>query len=375
MKYRLANHLLNEDKIQTMINVVKSGQLVQGQYCEKFEEEIANYLNVTKENVALVSSGTAGLHLSLMALDIKPGDGILVPTFTFPATVNVVEVMGSRPIFVDVDLETYNISLPNIQKAWNSVEDKRAIKGLIVVHEFGNPCDMKEIMSFCRENNIKVIEDAACAFGSKINNEHVGFFSDVGVFSLHPRKALTTGEGGVVVSKNKDLIKHCRILRNHGIEKKQGKIDFIMPGLNYRMTDFQAALGLSQINEFDSWIEKRRVLQQIYRDNIVSEKVKHPQDSEGHSWQSYMIRLSSSLSRDLVISKLRERGIESNYGAYNLSEITFYENKYFKKFDHSKLNSYKLFHHGLCLPLHQHLSTDDLNVISQEINQILKTFS
>lgn len=369
-KYKLSQPYFDEETLDYVSSVIRTGMLVQGEENRKFEMEIGKFFDINSSNISLVSSGTAALHLALLALDIKPGDKVIVPNFTFPATSNVVEMIGADCILVDVSLDNYNIDTELLEKALIDDSKSKHIKAMIIVHEFGAPCNMDDIMRLSKTYDIRVIEDAACAFGTQYNGSYVGLTGDVGCFSLHPRKALTTGEGGIVVSKNQEIIDKINILKNHGITNIKGHIDFTMPGLNYRMTNFQAALGLKQIGLFKDWMFKRVVLQNKYRELLNDPKIKLPENQDGHSWQSFMILLSDEVNRDHLKKALLEAGIESNYGAYALSNLMYYKEKYPEN-PYIKGNGLRLYEKGLCLPLHQGLEVEDIEIISRELLKLI----
>ncbi len=365
MRYRLADPVINQEQFELMKEVLFSKQLVHGEKCELFEYKIGSYLGIESSNVAVTSSCTASLHLALMALDIKPGEGVLVSNFTFPATVNVIEVMGAIPIFVDVESDFYSMDPMKLVEAIETWQDKIVLKGVILVHEFGAAGQIETIAKITKDYNLFLIEDAACAFGTEAGQDKVGLLSDVGCFSFHPRKAITTGEGGAIVSNNKFFIEKVKVLRNHGMQSKNGSIDFIAPGLNYRLTNMQAVLGVVQIDLFDDWIKTRRILQNEYRRQINSDLVKLPKWQDGHTWQSFMVVLEPQINRKKLIAMLREFGIESNYGAYSTLHTEYYKNKYSKHYPSGMPISKKLFEHGLCLPLHQSLTIEDICIISK----------
>jgi Predicted pyridoxal phosphate-dependent enzyme apparently involved in regulation of cell wall biogenesis len=371
MKHRLADPMIDEEQLDAVKEVLLSKQLVHGTMCVSFEESIANYLDIASENVAVTSSCTASLHLALMALELKPGEGVLVPNFTFPATVNVVEQLGAIPIFVDVSVDEYVVTVLEMKKTFEQFHSDINIKGIIVVHEFGASADMDAITTFAKEKGLFIVEDAACAFGTEWNGKKVGLLSDIGCFSFHPRKAITTGEGGAIVSQNPDLIERCKVLRNHGLSLVEGKMDFVAAGLNYRMTNFQAALGVAQIKYFDNWIKIRRRLQDVYHNAITVEGVSHPKVQLGHTWQSYMLLLDEQIDRDLVIRKLRAHGVESNYGAYAVLDTRYYKEKYGDKYLDGLPVSSRLYKHGICLPLHQTLTIEDVKEISEIFSHVI----
>jgi|TARA_R100001015_G_C4635232_1_gene204147 dTDP-4-amino-4,6-dideoxygalactose transaminase len=365
---KISHPNISEKAIEAVARVLRSGQLVHGEECEAFELEIANYLDC--KDAILVSSGTAALHVALLALNLGPGDAVIVPDFTFPATANAVAMTGAEVIIVDVLPENYTIDtvhLENIIQQWNRPETLRAI---IPVHEFGCMANMSEIMRIANDHSLKVIEDAACALGAQQQGRKAGTIGDIGCFSFHPRKTITTGEGGAITTNNPVLAARMRRLRNHGIERIEGKIAFIEPALNYRLTNFQAALGRSQLPGLDGWISKRKKLAELYVYSLkkLTENghLKCPELTTGHSWQTFMVVLSSFHDRDLVIQELKTRLIEANLGAQSLSTINSY----------NTLNSQQktgsiLFKKGLALPLHEQLKDTDIKKITQTLEDIL----
>jgi len=197
--------------------------------------------------------------LALLALGIGPGDEVIVPAFTFPATGNAVELVGARPVFVDVDPRTYNIQINEIEKY---ITKKTA--AILVVHLFGNPVDMESVLNIAQRYRLKVIEDAAGALGSLYRGRLCGTMGDVGCFSFHPRKIVTTGEGGMVVTSSQEVAERVRMLRNHGMIQGDNTKDFVAPGLNYRMNEFEAALGIVQMKNLSSTITERISLARVF---------------------------------------------------------------------------------------------------------------
>lgn len=357
---KLTSPNINDSDIKLAINVIKSGNLVEGKFVLEFENNIAKFMNI--KYCCAVSSATAGLHLSVKALGIKQGDYVIVPTFTFPATANIVENLGAEVIFCDIDLDSYVVNPSVLENVIKKNKDKN-LKAIIVVHEFGYPANMEEILHIAKKNNLKLIEDAACALGSFSGRYHVGYYSDVAVFSFHPRKAITSGEGGVVVSKDEDIINKIKILKNHGIERKDNILDFVEAGLNYRMTDFQAALLLGQLDRFTNELQKRKQLVEIYFERLNKNKnISLPKDDNGHSWQSFMIVFNENIDRNNVIEFLFSKNIQTNLGAQSLPMLSYYKNKY-KLNELEYANSKKLFKQGLVLPLHGKMNFDDVGYI------------
>ena len=356
---KLAKPNIPEEAIEKAVKVIRSGDLVQGKYVKEFEISLCIYLNV--KNAVVVSSGTAALHLALLALKIKEGDEVIVPAFTFPATANVVELVGAKPIFVDINLSDFCIDTAKIEE-----KITKQTKAIIPVHEFGQAAKMDDIIAIAQKYDLKIVEDAACALGAEFENQKVGTFGELGCFSFHPRKAITTGEGGVVVTNDDKLAEKLRVLRNHGISYEDGKVDFIAAGLNYRMTDFQAVLGLEQMKKLEDDIRNRIELAKKYNKQLKEIKwIKIPElfDNRRMVFQTYHILVDSKIDRDELIQYLREKGVEVNYGAQALNCIQFYKKKYNLTKD-SAPNAANAFYHGIALPIGTHILSEDIEYIS-----------
>ena len=359
---RLAKPNIPEEAIKRAIEVIRSGNLVQGKYVKEFEESLSNYLNV--KNAVVVSSGTAALHLSLLALDIKEGDEVIVPAFTFPATANVVEAVGAKPIFVDINLSDFCIDTTKIEE---KITPKT--KAIMPVHEFGQAAKMDDIINLCKKHNLKLIEDAACALDTEFDEQKVGTFGEFGCFSFHPRKAITTGEGGLIVTNNDELAEKLIVLRNHGISYQEGEIDFIASGLNYRMTDFQAVLGIEQMKNLEADIKQRNEIALNYNEQLSEIKwIKTPKLFENRRmvYQTYHILVDKKIDRDELIQYLRNNDIEANYGAQALNCIKFYKEKYNLTKDHNP-NATFAFHKGVALPIGKHICFKDVEYIANII--------
>jgi len=269
---------------------------------------------------------------------------------------------------VDVERDTFNIDVESLKKA---ITPKT--KAIIPVHEFGQDAKMDDIINISQKHNLKIVEDAACALGAEFNNKKVGTFGELGCFSFHPRKAITTGEGGVIVTNNDELAKKLRVLRNHGISYEDGKVDFIAAGLNYRMTDFQAVLGIEQLLEIDNIIEKRIKIANIYDEKLSSiDKIKIPHNFKNRKaiYQTYHILVNDVINRDNLIMKLKENGIETNLGAQALPCLTFYKNKY-NLIEIDFPNAVKAYKQGLALPMGNHLTGKDISFICEKLANIL----
>lgn len=364
---KLARPNISKLAIEKVIAVLKSGNLVQGKYVKEFEAALQIYLGV--KHAVLVSSGTAALHLSLLALGIKTGDEVIVPAFSFPATANVVELVGAKPVFVDIKLDDFCINPTQIE---SKITEKT--KAIIPVHEFGQSADMKKILEIAHKHKLQIIEDAACALGAEFNNQKVGTLGTLGCFSFHPRKAITTGEGGCVVTNDDRLADKIRSLRNHGISVDKGKIDFIQAGFNYRLTDFQAVLGLHQLAEIEDVIKQRIHTAKKY-DALLStiEEIRIPPRLKNRKavYQTYHVLLDSRMNRDKIINDLKKSGIETNFGAYALQCIKYYKQKYHYE-DADYPNAFRAFKHGLALPMGNHIKNKNISFIVDKLHTILK---
>lgn len=368
---KLSKPNIPEVAITAMNDIIRSGQLVHGAECIQFENELAAYLDV--KHAYVVSNGTAALHLALLALDIGPGDAVLVPDFTYPATANVVAMTGAIPVIVDVCPDTYCLSVTGLEKAIAQWQGPETLKAIMPVHEFGHPADMAAINSLAKKHNLFVVEDAACALGAVDGELKMGAASDIGCFSFHPRKTLTTGEGGLVVTNSDVLADKIRRLRNHGMERTDAGMKFFYPGLNYRLTNFQAALGRIQLTQLNEWIQTRKILAAFYLQHLQpladAGKIKLPSAHAGHSWQTFMVVLSDQYNRDELVIKLREKGIETSLGAQSLSSLAIYPNHWndAHKFDTGST----LYKQGLALPFCELYSTAELQQVVDALTDLL----
>jgi perosamine synthetase len=359
---KLAQPTIPEDAIEKVADVLRSGNLIQGQYVEAFEGALKAYVDVPY--AIAVSSGTAALHLSLLALDIASGDEVIVPAFTFPATVNVVELVGAKPVLVDIRPDDLCMDASALEKA---ITDRT--RAILPVHEFGQAAGISEILSLARRRSVPVIEDAACALGTEFDGEKAGTFGLTGCFSFHPRKAITTGEGGAVTTGSEALYEKIRSLRNHGISTASGTPDFIHAGLNYRMTEFQAVLGLFQMGNIDHAIEQRIHLADLYDQALADISwltAPHRNTRSKHVFQTYHVMLDPKIDRQQLISHLRSAGIETNLGAQAIHCLTYYRKKYhFRPSDFP--NSARAYSCGLALPMGSHISRDDILYIAERL--------
>lgn len=355
---KLGTPYIEADEIRAAEEVLLTKNLVQGKKVEEFEAIIKDYLGI--KHAIVVSSGTAALHLSLMCLRLSNEDEVIVPDFTFPATANVVEILGMKTRLVDIESESLCIDPLKVESAINE-----NTKVIVPVHEFGQAARMDELLKIAKEKNLIIIEDAACAFGAEYKGKKVGTIGDIGCFSLHPRKAITTGEGGIIVTNNSHYAKIIKRLRNHGIEIVDNVPAFIDAGLNYRMTDIQAAIGIVQFRKITELYSKRIELARLY-DELLSEipEIMRPvkMNYSSHIYQTYFIKLRNNMRQKKFIEFLKDKGVESNIGAYAVHKQPYYNNKYQyseQEFAHSN----EAYYSGIALPMHNYLTHNDIEYI------------
>lgn len=365
IKFSKANIFLDELKLVN--DVIKSGWLTHGKYTTLFEDEIKNF---TKAKYCLtVSSCTAGLHISCLASNFKEGDEVIVPSLTHTATAHAVEYTGAKAVFADVDRLSGNITLKNIKSKLTS-----KTKGVILVHMAGVACDLEEIIKFCKRKKIKIIEDCAHALGTKYKKKHVGKFGVSGSFSFYPTKQITTGEGGAIITDNFMFYKKLKRLKAFGIDKdikerkKVGDYDVKDLGYNYRMTDFQAALGYNQIKKYNSNLKKRKSIAKRYIKNLSkNSNLKFMSFSENYSYFVFQIFCKN---RDKVLRQLKKDGIGVSVHYMNpLHKMTYYKNKYkLDKKDFSNSNAYG--NMNISLPVYPLLKNTEIDYVCKKLNQI-----
>ena len=357
---------LHEEDLEAVTKILKSNQLVQGEKCLEFEKIFCEYTGA--KYAILVSSGTASLHLSLLALGIRKGDEVIIPALSFVATANVIELIGATPVFVDTETDTFNIDTDRIT---SFITDKT--KAIMPVHEFGLACDISEISRICKKHNLRLIEDAACALGAVVRKKHVGTYGDFGAFSFHPRKAITSGEGGIITTNNKELADKVRAMRNHGISYNECGVDFVTAGLNYRLTDFQANMLISQMKRFDNQLERKNIIAKYYLKNINNPLLHLPtiKSNSKHTWQTFHILLNKKVDREKVIEFLKRQGIFTNYGAQCIPALTYYKKKYNFNCEDDFPNSYNAYLNGLVIPLYEKLAENEIKHIVEVFNQIV----
>jgi perosamine synthetase len=358
---------IGKEEIDAVIKVLKSGILTNGlgagPMVTKFEKAYAKFAK-TKHAIA-VNSGTAALHAATMGANIKPGDEIILPSFTFVATAEVVVMMGAKPVFVDIDAETCNISLRKIEKAIT-----KRTKAIMPVDLYGLPSDMQSIREIADKHGLRVIEDACQAHGATYKGKPPGAFSDVACWSFYVSKNMTTGEGGMITTDDDELAEKMWFIRSHGEKEKYKSLMF---GHNYRMPEIQAAIGYVQLEKLPKFLAKRRTNAKRLT-GILSKtrKLKLPKEPKGykHSWYLYTVRLKSGdkKERDKIIEKLKQKGI--GVGVYYVNPIHLMPP--YKSFGKYKLpETEKAAQQVFSLPVHSGVTTEQIDFIGETVLHFL----
>lgn len=361
---------IDEDDIEEVIKVMNSDWLTTGPKVEEFENLLCKYVGC-KHSVA-VNSGTSALDVAVGALDLPEGSEVITTPFTFAATSNSLLYNRLKPVFADIKKDTRNIDPEDIR---HKITPKT--KAISYVDYAGHPCDIKEIKEIAEEHSLYLIEDACHALGASYYGKKLGNFADLTVFSFHPVKPITTGEGGAVVANNSELAERVRLLHSHGIDKNATKrygpdagwaYDMKMLGRNYRMTDIQAALGISQLKKLDIFIEKRQKIAELYSELLGDcEFVEAPIAKEGirHGWHIYTILLKG-VNRDKFFTYMRKSGIGVNVHYIPIYRHTFYINNFnFNKDDYPVTED--IFKRIVTLPIYPKMSDEDIELVVKAI--------
>jgi dTDP-4-amino-4,6-dideoxygalactose transaminase len=345
---RLAWPDVGAEELAQVADVLATGQLTMGPKVGELESELARACEV--EHAVAVSSGTAALHLAVLALGIGPGDEVIVPAYSFPATANVVALAGAKPVLVDGDAHTMNVDP-------GKVEVTPRTKAILAVHLFGRPARLEEL-----PDGVPVLEDAAGALGARRAGRACGGLGVLGCLSFHPRKIVTTGEGGAVTTNDAEVAEAVRELRHHGWRAD----DMPQPGFNYRLSDILCAVGIPQLQRLDELLAARTRTAAAYAERLRDLPVTLPGADAGdvHGWQAYVIQVDD---RDRVLAALRAQGIEAQVGTYALQLLGAFRDQ--GAFPGAKA----AFERALALPFHSRLSEDDLDRVAEALDKLVSS--
>lgn len=358
----IAKPIVGEEELSNVREVLLSGQLAQGKWVKDFEDQFASKFQI--KNAVAVTNGTLALDLALKALNIKPGDEVIVPAFTFIATANAVLYQGAKPVFVDVDPKTFNVDPNEVRK---KITPKT--KAIIAVHLFGQSADLKSLMEISNEHSVHVVEDSAQAHGTKFNGKYVGGFG-IGTFSFYATKNMMTGEGGMITTNDDQLASRMRLLRDHGQSEKYLHTEL---GYNFRMTNIMGAVGQAQLKKLEGWNQKRAenaaYLNQRLN-NLSGISTPYLAEYSNHTYHQYVIKIEERIGRDAFKDKLAEKGV----GSAIHYPIPLHQQPLYKKLGYSEEKypiSESLAKSVLSLPVHPALNNDDLKKIADSVEEIL----
>jgi len=375
-KINISEPVMGEEEWNALREPLSTGWLTQGPKVREFERLFAHRHQV--KHAIAVTSCTTALHLSLLALGIKPEDEVIVPAFTWVSTANAVLYCGATPVFADISPDTFNIEPAEIRKKLTS-----RTKAIIAVHLFGLCADVDAIKAAAP--GIPVVEDGACAAGASYKGKPCGGLGAIACFSFHPRKSITTGEGGMITTDNDDLAKKADVLRNHGAsvseeQRHRGAKPYLLPefdvvGYNYRMTDLQGALGIVQLGKLDIFINERNRWADFYRNHLkditwlITPKTP---DGHGHGWQAFVTMVdeaSGPMKRNELMEYLLHKGIHTRPGTHAVHMLGYYSRKYGiqpSDFPHAREANDK----SMALPLHNKMSQEDYEYIVETLKSI-----
>lgn len=364
---------IDEQDIRAVASVLRGDYITTGPVVEAFEQKVADYVGA---NYAVaVANGTAALHIACLAAGIGPGDEVITSPITFAASANCAWYVGARPVFADIDPLTYNIAPQEIEKKITP-----RTKAVIPVHFAGQPCDLDAIDAIAKKHGLLVIEDGAHALGASYHGTRIGSFSQMTIFSFHPVKPITTGEGGMVVTNDERLYRRLKLFRNHGITREQELMEDgwqeqkegwyyqqLELGYNYRMTDFQAALGVSQMKKLDLFLARREEIAARYNQAFASNtqiEIPHLQRDVKSGWHLYVIRIREK-DRTEVYRGLKEAGI-----GVNVHYIPVYHHPYYQKHGYEKTccpQAEALYGQMLSLPIYPGLTNEQQDYVIDRV--------
>ncbi len=374
---RLSIPSIEADDLKAVQDVLKTGFLIQGANVIAFEKAVADQVG-TKFAVA-VSNGTATLHLALLALDVRPGDIVIATSYSWLSTANVIELCGAQPVFTDIEPDTFNMSTQSLQDTLERLmanrDTARRVKAILPIHAFGLMADMPRILEIAEQYGLPVIEDAACALNASQQGRKAGSWGVMGSFSFHPRKAVTTGEGGIITTNDPEMAWRLKVLRNHGLDPDSSTPKFVMPGFNYRMTDFQAALGVTQMAKLERVVRARQAAAKRYDQLLQDSSLQAPTVPNGseHVYQSYVTLLpeDAAANRAKLIADLRVEGIETNIGTWHMPLTDYYQKRYRYRLGDFP-NADAVFARAFTLPLFEGITPEQQQYVVENVVALIQ---
>ena len=368
----IAKPYITEEEAQAAYDTILSGWITQGPKVAEFEEKFAAYTGA--KHAVAVSNCTTALHLSMIVAGITIGNEVICPSMSYIATANCIKYVGATPVFAEVG-EDYNIDIEDVKKKITS-----KTKAILIVHQIGMPADIDAFSDLCKEKNLILIEDAACAIGSSYNGKKIGSHSDLVCFSFHPRKVISTGDGGMITTTNQAFADRMKLLRQHGmsvsdsVRHQSSSIifeDHLEVGYNYRMTDIQAAVGLKQLEKLDWIVEERRKIAKKYIEGLKGiDCIRLPFEEEGKysNFQSFSIYLKRNcpIDRNDLMQLLLDRGISSRRGIMTTHRETAY-----KCNDYTLPISEDLADRSIIIPLYVPMSDEDIEFVIKNFRELL----
>ena len=373
---------IGEEEISEVVDSLRSGWVTTGPKAQRFEELFAEFLGDPEIYSVSVNSATSGLHLALEALGIGPYDEVILPTHTFTATAEVVRYLGATPVFVDVDHQSFNMSVAAFKAAISS-----KTKAVMPVHFAGLSCEMEEIIAIAKEKNIRIVEDAAHALPTTCNKNLIGtLHSDATVFSFYANKTMTTGEGGMLVTRNKDVAERAKQMRLHGIsrdafdrftsKKPSWQYEVLAPGFKYNLTDIAASLGIHQLKKVEQFHKRREQIADFYNEQLKELSMTLPSmplSGDVHSWHLYVIQLNQglSISRDRFIELMHEDGIGCGVHYIPLHLHPYWRDTYNLTPGMFPV-SQRIYEQSVSLPIYSKMTNEDMQRVVSTVAKILE---
>lgn len=375
----IAKPEMGDTEIALVTETIRSGWITQGPRVAQFEEAFAR--RVGSDHAIAVSNCTTALHLSLLALGVGPGDEVILSPHSFIASSNAILHTGAKPVFVDIDPRTLNISPAKVPAAITS-----RTKAIMAIHQVGRPADLQALKAIAEQHNVALLEDAACAIGSKVEGKEIGnnTWAPLVCFSFHPRKILSTGDGGMVTTSNTDYARHLRLLRQHGmsvndLQRHRSKTivteSYPIFGYNYRMTDVQAAIGIAQLDRLDALLKKRREIAQTYDrafESVSGLEIYRAPSNQVWNQQTYLIRLSGANAerRDAFMQRMLDDGIATRRGIMSIHREACYVERFGQM---SYPQSESASDQCVCLPLYTQMTATEVDQVIDAVRRHVKS--